>query len=345
MEHGDDADGEVAGDAAADLEEADGRPVAGGGIPAGEGDHVFDAGADGVDIFHIPFDAMAGIHVAEGGVFPAGDEHGEVFLLGGDHPAVFGIDLETFLEFGRVEDAPEEFVGEEAFALRVGIHPLFEDDIFDAAHGFHFGDAGVGDAVHVALEEGLLVGGGEVAVVGDAFVEIVGDEVEDVFLEVGAGADDAVDFSLADHFGEGDAEFGGAHGAGEGHEHDAAGVEVAGVGFGGVLEGGGVEVAVVEVDELGDGTGFHGWRRVFDLASDFLRRAERRKRAMAAAGMRSAARYWRPRRMWAGKSGRPVSWWWPGWAWDVAARSRRASAVVAVFFMGGGLCSQCVLRK
>ena len=235
VEHGDDADGEVAGDAAADLEEAYGGFVAGGGIPVGEGDHVFDAGADGVDIFHIPFDAMAGIHVAEGGVFPAGDKHGEVFLLGGDHPAVLGIDLETFLEFGRVEDAPEKFVREEALPLGVGVHPLFENDIFDAAHGFHFGDAGVGDAVHVALEEGLFVGGGEVAVVRDALVEVVGDKVEDVFFEVGAGADDAVDFSLADHFSEGNAQLGRAHGAGEGHEHDASLIEVAGVGFGGVL--------------------------------------------------------------------------------------------------------------
>ena len=43
MKHGDDTDGEVAGDAAAYLEEADGGFVAGGGIPVGEGDHVFDA--------------------------------------------------------------------------------------------------------------------------------------------------------------------------------------------------------------------------------------------------------------------------------------------------------------
>lgn len=227
VEHGDDTDGEVAGDAAAYLEEADGAFVAGGGIPVGEGDHVFDAGADGVDIFHIPFDAMAGIHVAEGGVFPAGDEHREVFLLGGDHPAVFRIDLKTFLEFGRVEDTPEEFVWEEAFALRVGVHPFFEDDIFDAAHGFHFGNAGVGDAVHVALQEGLFVGGSEVAVVRDALVEIVRHEVEDVFLEICPSANNAVDFSLANHFGERNAQFRCAHGASECHEHDTALIEVA----------------------------------------------------------------------------------------------------------------------
>ena len=93
---------------------------------------------------------------------------------------------------------------------------------------------------------------------GDALVEIVGDEIEDVLFEVGAGADDAVNFSLADHFSEGNAQLGRAHGASEGHEHDTALIEVAGVGFRGVFECGGIEVTIVKVDELRDGTGLHG---------------------------------------------------------------------------------------
>ena len=206
-----------------------------------------------MNIFDVPFDAVAGIHVAERRVFPTWDEHREVFLFGSDHPAIFWIDLEAFLEFGRIEDAPEEFVREETFALGVGIHPLLEDDIFNAAHGFHFRNAGIGDAVHMALEKDLFIGRGEVTIVGDAFVEIVGDEVEDVFLKIRPSADDAVNFSLADHFSEGNAELGRAHGAGEGHEHDAALIEVACVGFRSVLESGSIEVAVVKVDELRNG--------------------------------------------------------------------------------------------
>ena len=110
----------------------------------------------------------------------------------------------------------------------------------------------------MALDEGLFVGGGEVAVVGDALVVVVGDEVEDVFFEVGAGADDGVDFVLADHLGEGEAELGGGHGAGEGDEHLAAGLEVGLVAFGGVEQGGRVEVAVVVREKLGDGAFFGG---------------------------------------------------------------------------------------
>ncbi len=48
------------------------------------------------------------------------------------------------------------------------------------------------DAVHVALEQRLLIGGREVAVVRHALVVVMGDEIEDVLLEVRAGAADGV---------------------------------------------------------------------------------------------------------------------------------------------------------
>ena len=90
----------------------------------------------------------------------------------------------------------------------------------------------------------------------------MGDEIEDIFLEVGAGADDSVDLVLADHLGEGDAELGGGHGAGEGDEHLATGGEVGLVALGGVEQGGSVKVAVVKSDELRDGAFFGGEFRI-----------------------------------------------------------------------------------
>ena len=75
-------------------------------------------------------------------------------------------------------------------------------------------------------EELGFVGGREIAIVRDALVVVVRDEIEDVFLEIGAGAADAVNLVLADHLGERKAELGGAHGAAEGDEHFAAGGEV-----------------------------------------------------------------------------------------------------------------------
>ncbi len=43
---------------------------------------------------------------------------------------------------------------------------------------------------------------GKLAVVGNALVVGVGDQVEDVFFEVGAGAADEMNFVLANHFSE-----------------------------------------------------------------------------------------------------------------------------------------------
>ena len=106
----------------------------------------------------------------------------------------------------------------------------------------------------MALKKTHFVSGGQVAVVWDAFVEIVGHEVEDILLEVGPGAADGMDLVLPDHFSKGKAEFRSAHGSGKSQEHGAAPIKVRGVGTGGVLQCGGVEVAVVMFDELGNGS-------------------------------------------------------------------------------------------
>ena len=91
---------------------------------------------------------------------------------------------------------------------------------------------------------------GEIAIVGHAAVVIVGDEIENILFEIGAGGADGVDFVLADHFREGKPEFRGAHRAGHGQKHFAALREMLPVGFGGVHDYGGVEVPVVVLDEF-----------------------------------------------------------------------------------------------
>ena len=75
-------------------------------------------------------------------------------------------------------------------------------------------------------------------------------QVEDVLLQIGSCANDAMDFSLTNHLGEGNAQLSRAHGACKCHQHDAALIQMAGVGFSGILESSSVEVAVVKVDEL-----------------------------------------------------------------------------------------------
>jgi hypothetical protein len=69
-----------------------------------------------------------------------------------------------------------------------------------------------------------------------------------------AGAADRVDFVLTDHLGQRETKFGRAHRSGDRHEHRATLLEMGRVAVGGILQRRGVEVAVVMLDEVGDGT-------------------------------------------------------------------------------------------
>ncbi len=103
----------------------------------------------------------------------------------------------------------------------------------------------------MTIEQRLFVVGREVTVVRHALVIVVGDQVEDVLFEVRAGAGDCLHLVAADHLGQRESQFGGAHRAGEGDHHLAAGVEVANVAVGRIDEGRRVEVAIVMAEESG----------------------------------------------------------------------------------------------
>ena len=119
-------------------------------------DHVFDAGAHGVHVFHFAANHLRGEHIAERGILPARHEHRRLPFRRRHHPAIFRIDLVEPLQLAGEQHAIEKFVGEEALAGAVGRIPLLDDDALDAAHGFLFGNAGVGDAIEVAVEQILL---------------------------------------------------------------------------------------------------------------------------------------------------------------------------------------------
>ena len=202
-----------------------------------------------MDILYVAGDAVAGVHIAQGRIFPAGHEDGQIFLGGGQQPTVLGVDLVGGLEVARAQNPVHEFVGEKPFAGLIGADPLLQNLVLDAAHGLHLGDAGVGDAVHVAREQLGFIGRGQIAVAGNALIKIVGHEVEDVFFQVGAGAADAVNLVLADHLGQRQAQLGGTHGAANGDEHLAARGQQVFVSFGGVNQRRGVEMAIMVLDK------------------------------------------------------------------------------------------------
>jgi hypothetical protein len=80
----------------------------------------------------------------------------------------------------------------------------------------------------------------------------VRDEVEDVLLEIRAGATDRGDLPLPDHLREREAELGGRHRPRQRDQHLPPLLEVLVVVDRGSLQRGGVEVAVVVVDEARD---------------------------------------------------------------------------------------------
>ena len=146
-------------------------------------------------------------------------------------------------------------MGEKALASLVRDDPFGEHHLLDSPHRFHFGDAGVGDTIHVAREKRRLVARREIAIMRNALVVIVGDEVEDVLFEVRPGAGYRLDLVPPNHLGEREAELGGAHRAGDGHEHLAAAVEVRGVRVRRVNQRSGIEMTEVMADESRNGPG------------------------------------------------------------------------------------------
>ena len=252
MQHGHDANREIAGNAAADLEHAQVTLLGGAGVEIRQPRHVFNARADGMNILDVAADHGRRIHVAQRRVFPARHHDGQVFLRRREHPRILGINLVIFLVLAAEQHLIEKFVGEIMFAFFVGRCPDFEHGFFHSAHGFAFGNAGVGHAVHVAFQQALLVFGGQGAVVRHAFVIVMGDQVENVFFQIRTGAGDQMHLVLADHFGQGQAEFGRAHGAAEGDHHATALVQVRHVTLRRVHERGGIEMPVMMLDELGN---------------------------------------------------------------------------------------------
>ena len=170
--------------------------------------------------------------------------------------------------------------GKNRSLLLICSDPFLQHHTLDAAHCLHLGYARVGDAIHVTIEESVLVGGSEIAIVRDALIEIVRDEIEDVLFQIGARATDGMHLVLADHLGKRPAEFRGAHCAGHGNEHLAAGFEVGAICIGGIDHCRGVEMTEVLAHEGGDGStgGFVCHRLHVGLISDFRVSSFPRKR-------------------------------------------------------------------
>gem|GEM_PF-6887510 len=177
---------------------------------------------------------------------------GRFFSQGREQPRIFGIDLIAFLQFSPAQNLVHELVRKITFARPVGSDPLLQHDFLDPPHGFHFGNAGVGHAIHVPVQQILFVVGRQVPVVRHPLVIIMGHEIENILLQVRTRADNRVDLVAPDHLRERNTQFRRRHGAGQRDQHLSARLEVTFITLRRIQQGGRVEVAVVCGDKSGD---------------------------------------------------------------------------------------------
>ena len=204
-----------------------------------------------MDVLHIALNAVPRVHVAQRRVLPAGHPHRQVLLRSGKHPGIPRIDLVMLLQPSTAKDPVHEFVREAAFPGAVGLDPFRQHRGLDPAHRLHLGNARVGHAVHMPVQQGLLFRRRQVPIVRDPLVVIVRDQVENVLLQVGPGADDGVHLVLADHLRERDAQLGSRHRSRHRHQHLAPLLQMSLVTLGRVHQGRCVEMAVILGDETG----------------------------------------------------------------------------------------------
>ena len=244
------ADGEIARDAAADLEKSDGLIFAVLPVPLDQRGHLFQTQFHDVNIAHVAAHHVGHKNISQRGILPARGEDGQIFLTGGIDPGVFRIDLVELPDIAVADELIHVFVGEVTAAFTVGLLPVLQHLALDAPHGFFFGNARIGHAIQAALAQRQLFVIGQIAVVGNPAVVMVRDEIENVLFQVGARGANGVHFFLADHLCKRQSEFRGAHRAGHGQQHFSSLLQVAAISFGGIDEDGGIEVPVVVLDEL-----------------------------------------------------------------------------------------------
>ena len=172
-------------------------------VPVGEPHHVLDAGAHGVHVLHVAARCSGRRTCCRASSPPS-----RARTSAGSSPPR----PSSRSPSGRSGRTPRatplrrisymNSCGNSRLPCRSCCTQCFEHRRLDAPHRLVLGDARVGDAIEVPLEQALLVGRREVAVVRHALVVIVRDEVEDVLLEVGPGAADAGHLALPDHLGQ-----------------------------------------------------------------------------------------------------------------------------------------------
>src|SRR5690606_37459153 len=143
VEHGDHADREVTGYAAADLEEADGPFRRDPRVPVRQEGHVLDPGPHRVQVLDGALDDRCREHVPGRRVIPARHDDRQVLLGRRHEPRVLRVDLVVLLHATAADQPVEELVREVALAGLVCPHPLVAQRGLEPPHGLTFRYGGV----------------------------------------------------------------------------------------------------------------------------------------------------------------------------------------------------------
>ena len=135
--------------------------------------------------------------------------------------------------------------------------PFLNDKLFDSPNSLLFRNARIGHPVQMPGKQFLFLLRRQRPIIRDALILAARDEIEEVLLQIRAGASNGVDFFLPNHFRQRDAQFGSAHRASESDHHFSAAIEMRDVGVRGVFKHCRVEVPVMAVNKLADVARLH----------------------------------------------------------------------------------------
>jgi hypothetical protein len=161
---------------------------------------------------------MSSIDIANGAIFPPGNKDGQILFASGHQPAVPGINLKLRFQTSVTDKPVKELVRKQTFFLSPSTKPFFLDVSPNAFDGF-LRDASVGDTIQAPLEQLQFIVGGQVTVPANPDIGVVGNQIEDIFFQIGTGAANGMNFFFSDHFRQREAYFRCAHGACQGQTH------------------------------------------------------------------------------------------------------------------------------
>src|SRR4051794_10870789 len=155
--HRHDANGEVARNTAADLEETNRAICRNFAVIIRQLDHILDTASHRVYIANVAADTMRGKDIAGCRILPARDKDGQILLRRRQHPTPLRVNLIILLQPSAEENAIEKFMWKIAFTLAISRRPLIQDGILNPPNRFFFRDTGIRHPVEMARQQLMFI--------------------------------------------------------------------------------------------------------------------------------------------------------------------------------------------